>query len=168
MPGWLLGFLLFVVACVVVSWGARRIAIVGARVPLSAGTSPPGGETIGTLDDYFAKMTEFDHGDFTEYFVTISETDGPKFVQVSAGTPPGGVFGYQFDMPIVDWSRPFAEDIVAEAKRRGLDLDQSDSSGMEFLDIDFTDRSAHDDFARWVLTESFGLPEAGPFKINWG
>ena len=127
-----------------------------------------GGTSKGDLQSYFDKMTELDQSGHDEYFVTVVEDGGDKFVQVSAGTPPGGSWGDQFDLPIVDWSRGYVSRIAAEAERLGFHPIQSDGGPMEFLDINFTNRTDHDAFARWVMTQVFELPEMGRYQITWG
>ena len=56
-----------------------------------------------------------------------------------------------------------------EAKSRGHSaIVTSGLDGIRFLDIDFSDREAHDLFARWVMINVFGASEETTFDITWG
>lgn len=168
-PTWLIGLLVFVVIALIASRLAGRTTShsVG-HAPTGHELSPEGGNQQGPLSDYFDKIRELDSGGYDGFFVTVTDPASGKFVQVSAGAPPDGNWGYQFDLPLNDWAKPHFDEIEAEAHRRGLEPVQSKSGPMRFLDIDFTDRDAHEDFARWGLTGPLAVPEGTRYDITWG
>ena len=171
MSGWLI-FLLFVAVCVLVSWGARRMAIVGAQLPASAQSSIPGGPSIGTLEDHFKKLSQFEAEQHDSFFVSVMHQDSKRFVQTAFSVDKDGNRNWQFDIPLNDLHAPFENKIAFEAKSRGFEAKVSSGLGevdsMRFLDIDFTDREAHDAFTLWVVTKVFNLSETDMFEISWG
>ena len=168
MSGWLIS-LLFVVVCVLVSWVARRMAIVGAQLPASDQRSIPGGPSYGTLEDHFKKLSQFETEQHDSFFVSVLHEDSKRFVQTALYVDKDGNRNWQFDIPLTDLHAPFENKITFEAKSRGFEAKiTSGSDGMRFLDIDFTDRDAHDAFTRWVITQVFNLSETDMFEISWG
>lgn len=126
------------------------------------------GSERGTFEEYLARIESLARRGGDGFFVTAVEPDGPRFVQVSAGRGADGTLGYQFDIPLLDWSRAYASQIEGEAQKRGLPSVRSDASPMGFLNIDFATSGDHAVFARWVVRNVFGLPEDTRFEIRWG
>ena len=168
MPGWLIGFALFVGVCVLVSWGARRLAIIGARLPGSAQSSIPGGPAQGTLGVFFDKLSEFEAEDPDNFFVCAMHKESEKFVQTAVYKKEDGTRGLQFDIPLNALHAPYEDKISFEARSRGFAVEVTSNPGMRFLDIDFNDRTTHDAFARWVFTQVFNVAETDAFEISWG
>ena len=129
---------------------------------------PLTGKESGTLETYFARIESLSRTAADGFFVTATEPDSPRFFQVSVGRGPDGRLGYQFDMPILDWSRALVVLIEAEAKKRGLDPIRNDAGGMNFLDIDFPTSGDHAIFTRWVAKDVFRLAPNARLDINWG
>lgn len=69
---------------------------------------------------------------------------------------------------MTDWSAPYLQRIEAEARKRGLTPYETDGGPMSFLDIDFPNSGDHAVFARWVVTEVYGLPRDSRYEIAWG
>ena len=132
-----------------------------------ATNTPPGKET-GNLEVYFARIEALASAGTGGFFATAGEIDGDRFIQVAAGRDRDGVLRYRFDLPVTDWSRAYAVRIEAEARHRGLAPYRSNHDQMTFLDIDFPTSGDHAIFARWVVTEVFGLPATTRFEITWG
>ena len=123
----------------------------------------------GNIARYFEQISRLQDQGHDSFFVTAMASDNTRFVQISVGRTPAGAWEYRFDMPVTAWSRDYALTIQAEAARRGLEVVHSDgTSGMQFLDIDFTDRAQHDTFVIWVMEDVFGLPKDETFDITWG
>ena len=122
-------------------------------------------DDTGDIEAYIDRITALANTPTNSFFVTAKAIDQPHFIQVSVGGAPAAHM-FQFDMPIVGWSSPYAKKITAEAKRRGLTPVETDSGPMQFLDIDFADAAAHADFARWVVRDVFGLPATTRFEIT--
>ena len=130
---------------------------------------PLTGKESGTLETYFARIESLSRTATDGFFVTAAEPDSPRFFQVSVGRGPDGRLAYQFDMPILDWSRALVVLIEAETKKRGLDPIRSNGSdGMNFLDIEFPTSGDHAIFVRWVAKDVFRLAPNARLEINWG
>ncbi len=127
----------------------------------------PHAADIGRIELYFGRIAMFSRLPLTSYFVTAQAIGQPQFVQVSvSGTIDNRV--YQFDIPKNDWSDAYLAKIEAEALRRGLAPYHVNSGDMRFLDIDFSNAGEHADFARWVITEVYGLSENAEFQVTSG
>jgi len=129
---------------------------------------PLTGKESGTLETYFARIESLSRTATDGFFVTAAEPDSPRFFQVSVGRGPDSRLAYQFDMPILDWSRALVVLIEAEAKKRGLGPVRDDPGGMNFLNIDFPTSGDHAIFVRWVAKDVFRLAPNARLEINWG
>jgi hypothetical protein len=124
--------------------------------------------TVGGIGLYFEKITDLEPR-FESCFITAVASDDTRFVQISVGTDDAGVKNYQFDIPVTDWSRDFAQKIEAEAERRSLEVIRIDgTNNMQFLDVNFPDRAQHDSFVIWVIEDVFRLPKTETYEITWG
>lgn len=122
----------------------------------------------GTLDGYLARIEALTAEGHDEFFVTATEQDGDRFVQVSAGRDSDRILRYQFSIPITDWSRGYAVRIEAEARHRGHFPVRQEAGPMTFLDIDFDTSGDHAVFARWVFSDVYRLPADARVEITWG
>ncbi len=121
----------------------------------------------GGLDTYFAQIGTLLSGPDDSFYVTAQAIGQPHFVQVSVNKIVG-LWVFQFDIPITDWSALYADKIEAEARSRGLTPVRVEGGPMDFLDVDFASQDTHDAFTRWVVTEVFGLPDGTRYEITWG
>lgn len=129
---------------------------------------PLTGSETGTFETYLARIEALARTGADRFFVTIAQTDGPRFIQVSAETGHSGRLAFQFDLPVLDWSVGYAATIEAEARKRGLTPRRIPGPPMEFLDIDFATTGDHAAFARWVVTQVFDFTPSTRFEITWG
>lgn len=125
------------------------------------------GPEIGAFKTYLDRIALFSGTSLSNYFVIGQAVGQPHFIQVSVGGAVGARV-FQFDLPITGWSEVYAKKVEAEALRRGLAPYHVAGGPMNFLDVDFSDEAAHADFARWVITEAFGLPADTRFEVTSG
>ncbi|MEO9825433.1 MAG: hypothetical protein ABJF50_13535 [Paracoccaceae bacterium] len=125
--------------------------------------------SFGPLTTYFKQITRLQLQGIDSFFVTAMASDKITFVQVSVTQNGADNWHYQFDLPVTAWSEAFSDQIEDEARARGLTTHHVNGTNeMSFLDVDFTDRVAHDAFTTWVIEEVFGLPKDEVFEITWG
>jgi len=155
---YLLGLLLLAVLAL------RSVRAYEAR---GVGSVVSGSET-GTLEVYLARIETLAREESGGFFVTAREGNGERFIQVAAGHDRDGVLQFRFDLPVTDWSRAYAVRVEAEARHRGLSPYRNTNDQMTFLDIDFPTSGDHAVFARWVVSEVFGLSSATRYEITWG
>ncbi|MBT8424832.1 MAG: hypothetical protein HKN98_01560 [Silicimonas sp.] len=141
---------------------------LAARQTSTGNVLPLTGSEPGNFETYLARIEALARTGADRFFVTIAETDGPRFIQVSAERDRAGRLTYQFDLPVLDWSAGTADRIEAEATKRGLACRRVPGPPMAFLDVDFETSGDHAVFARWVVTEVFRLPPDSRFEITWG
>jgi hypothetical protein len=145
------------------------LALRATRATNAVATSTvPAGSSHGTLEDYLARIEALAAEGHDSFFVTATEEDGERFVQVSAGRDDGGVLRYQFSIPVTDWSRVHAVRIEAEARHRGLYPMRQEAGPMRFLDVDFDTSGDHAVFTRWILKDVYRLSPDSRFEITWG
>lgn len=120
------------------------------------------------LQAYFDKIAQLSIPPNADFFVTAAVENSDHFVQVSVTEKPDGSRIYQFDIPVVDWSRNYVDPLKNEALRREAHIKDVVGEPMSFLNIDFTTVEAHEDFVRWVITEVYKLPDTAQFDITWG
>lgn len=156
---------LLVAGIIAVLFSKQRGAI---RSKAEQNVLPMAGRETGNFDSYLARIEALARTGGEGFFVTLAEEDGPRFIQVSAGRAANGTLGYQFDIPVTDWSARYVEQIKAEADKRGLSPYTVDGGAMTFLDIEFATSGDHAIFARWVVRELFGLAQSARFEITWG
>ena len=132
------------------------------------GGTPDGGETTGPILTYLDKIEELSRGKFDSYFVTALDQQQKQLVQVSAKRQEDGTWQFQFDVPIMKWSRGFIPPMQQEARELGYDPVVNRAGDIETLDVYFTDIRAHADFAQWVVREVYGHEQRRTYDITWG
>lgn len=126
------------------------------------------GAETGNLETYLARIEALAAEGSDKFYVTATELEGERFLQVTAWREAGHGLVYQFDLPIADWSRGYAARIEAEANHRGLTPYRQNEDGMSFLDIDFPTSGDHAVFARWVAGDVFRLSGDTRLRVTWG
>ncbi len=126
------------------------------------------GRESGSFEDYLARIESLARDGHRSFFITAVEQNGPRFVQVRVSPLINGTLGYQLDMPSVDWSHAYIEQIATEAQKRGRRPVLDDTGAITFLDIDFPTSGEHAVFARWIVTEVFRHTRDTRYDIEWG
>jgi len=133
------------------------------------GGTPDGGETSGALITYFDKIDELSGHRYDGYFVTALDQTQKHLVQVSAKRQADGTWRYQFDVPVMKWSKGFIPRIRQEAEELGYEpVIHKTSNGLETFDIFFDNREDHADFVRWVVQDIYGHEDRRTYDITWG
>lgn len=146
------------------------IVVVRTRPKVGpTGGSPDGGEASGPLSTYLDKIDELSGKPYDSFFVTALDQTQKHLVQVSAKRQADGTWVYQFDIPVLKWSRGFIPLIKHEASTLELKpiLNKTDD-GFETLDIYFEDREDHADFTRWVVREVYRHEGRRTYDVTWG
>lgn len=150
--------------------GATLYVVVRTRPAITPkGGAPESGEATGPISSYLDKIEELSRGTFDTYFVTALDQRDKQLVQVSAKRQENGGWRYQFDVPIMKWSKGFIPILQQEARDWGYDpVVNRTSDGLETLDIFFNDQNVHADFTRWVVREVYGHEARRMYDITWG
>lgn len=120
------------------------------------------------LQAYFNEIVTLSADPDADFFVTATAENSEHFLQVGVSKTPDGFRNYEFDIPVVEWSRDYIAPMQAEAGRRNAPIRNVDGGEMQFLDISFYTIEAHEDFVRWVLENVYTLPENTRYNVTSG
>lgn len=120
------------------------------------------------LQAYFNEIATLSADPDADFFVTAVAENSEHFLQVGVSKTPEGFRNYEFDIPIVEWSRDYIEPLNAEAERRNAHIRNVDGGEMQFLDISFYRIEAHEDFVRWIIENLYTLPENSLYNVSSG